>query len=70
MHSIFDADDTDAVLLIAASNSFNSLNRASALHYVIAFCPTLATYAANTCRAPARLFVMGGKELKSTEGTT
>ena len=70
MHGVFDADDTDAVLLIDASNAFNSLNRASALHNVAVLCPTLATYATNTYRAPARLFVMGGKELKFTEGTT
>ena len=49
---------------------FNSLNRASALHNVAVLCPILATYATNTYRAPARLFVTGGKELKSTEGTT
>ena len=28
MRSIFDADETDAVLLIDASNAFNALNRA------------------------------------------
>ena len=70
MHGIFDADDADAVLLIDASNTFNSLNRASALHNVAVLCPTLATYAPNTFRASARHFVTGGKELKSTEGTT
>ena len=70
MHGIFDADNTDAVLLIDASNAFNSLNRASALHNVAALCPILGTYATNTYRAPARLFVTGGKELKCTEGTT
>lgn len=70
MHDLFDADDTDAVLLIGASNAFNSLNRASALHNVAVVCPTLATYATNTYRVPVRLFVMGGKELKCTEGTT
>ena len=33
-------------------------------------CPTIATYANNTYRHPARLFVTGGKELRSEEGTT
>ena len=70
MHGIFDADDADAVLLIDASKAFNSLNKASALKNVAVLCPTLATCATNTYRAPARLFVTGGKELKSTEGTT
>ena len=70
MYSIFDTDDIDAVLLIDASNAFNSLNRAAALHNVAVLCPFLATYAFNTYKAPARLFVTGGKELKSTEGAT
>ena len=70
MHGVFDADDTDAVLLIDTSNAFNSLNKASAFHNVAVLCPILATYATNTYRAPVRLFVTGGKELKSTEGTT
>ena len=30
----------------------------------------IATYAINTYRAPARLFIIGGKELSSSEGTT
>ena len=34
MHGIFDAENADAVLLIDASNAFNSLNRASAMHNV------------------------------------
>ena len=70
MHSIFEADDTDAVLLIDASNAFNSLNRAAALHNTRILCPSISTYAINTYREPARLFVIGGKELTSAEGTT
>ena len=70
MHSIFEADDTDAELLIDAPNAFNALNRATALHNISVLCPTIATYAINTYREPARLFITGGKELKSAEGTT
>jgi len=70
MRSIFDADDTDAVLLIDASNAFNSLNRAAALHNISVLCSSIATYAINTYRKHARLFVMGGEELQSAEGTT
>ena len=70
MHNIFESDETDAALLIDASNAFNSLNRVAALHNVRVLCPIIATYAINTYRAPARLFVIGGKELLSSEGTT
>ena len=42
--NIFEADETDAVLLIAASNAFNALNRATILHNIRVLCPTLATY--------------------------
>jgi len=37
MHTVFEADDTDAALLIDASNAFNALNRATALHNIIRF---------------------------------
>ncbi|KXJ07630.1 hypothetical protein AC249_AIPGENE26530, partial [Exaiptasia diaphana] len=67
MHDIFDADDTDAVRLIDASNVFNTLHRSSALNKVAVLCPILAKYAGNTYRAPARPFVTGGKELVSEE---
>ena len=70
MCNIFDTDETDAVLLVDASNAFNALNRAAALHNTRVLCPTTATYAINTYRQPARLFVIGGQELKSAEGTT
>ena len=61
MREIFEADETDAALLIDASNAFNSLNRAAALHNVRVICPAIAIYVINTYRAPARLFVFGGK---------
>ena len=70
MRNIFDADGTDAVLLTDASNAFNALNRAAALHNSSVLCPSIAVYAINTYRLPSRLFVVGGQELKSSEGTT
>ena len=70
MRNIFEADETDAVLLIDASNAFNALNRAAALHNIRVLCPTLATYVISTYRQPARLFITGGEELVSAEGTT
>ena len=70
MNSMFSADETDAVLLIDATNTFNTLNRAAALYNISILCPTVATFVINTYRLPVRLFVTGGQELKSSEGTT
>ena len=50
IRNIFEADETDAVLLIDASNAFNALNRAAALHNIRVLFPTLATYVINTYR--------------------
>ena len=70
MHAIFEADETDGILLIDAANAFNSLNRAAALHNIRILCPTISVFAINTYRIPARLFITGGKEILSAEGTT
>ncbi|XP_074616679.1 uncharacterized protein LOC141876075 [Acropora palmata] len=70
MHTIFESDDTDAVLLMDASNAFNALKGAVARHNIRILCPIIAIYAINTYRQPARLFVIGGKEIVSAEGTT
>ena len=52
MSEIFYGEDTDAVLLIDASNAFSSLNRMTALHNILVTCPIIAPYAANTYRNP------------------
>jgi len=64
MHNIFEADDTDAVLLIDASNAFNSLNRNDSLHNARILCPFISTYAINTHREPPRFLVIGGNEVQ------
>ncbi len=70
LRNVFAALDTDAVLLVDADNAFNRLNRAVALHNILYTCPPLATVVTNFCRTPSRLFVTGGMELSSEEGTT
>ena len=70
MSSMFSTDETDAVLLIDATNAFNTLNRAATLHNISILCPIIATFVINTYRQPVRLFVTGGQELKSSDGTT
>ena len=50
MRDIFKMDETDAVLLIDASNAFNALNRAAALHSIQVLRQTLATYVINSLR--------------------
>ena len=69
MRELFKYYNSEAVLLIDASNVFNSLNRAAALHNIRVFCPSIATYGINTYREPARLFIVDGQELRSSEGT-
>jgi hypothetical protein len=70
MHTIFQTEGTDALLLIDASNAFNCLNRAVALHNIQVTCPILSTYLVNTYRHPVKLFIAGGKTILSMEGTT
>ena len=69
MCNIFYTDDTDAILLIDASNAFNFLNRVVALYNLNILCPIIATYVINRYRLPRKLFIVGGQELKSSEGT-
>ena len=70
MRTIYEDDATDAVLLIDAANAFNSMNRQSMLLNIGRLCPIVYTYAFNCYATHARLFVTGGQELKSREGTT
>jgi len=70
MNSLFQHNETNAVLLVDVSNAFNTLNCAAALHNIRVLCPALAIFAINTHRAPVGLFVTGGRELISAAGTT
>ena len=70
MKDIFQSEGCDGVILVDASNAFNALNRRVALHNVQIVCPPFAAVVINMYRKPARLFLPGGKEILSQEGTT
>ena len=69
VRTTFNEESVDGVLLVDASNAFNSLNRRVALLNVQHLCPILAPFAINCYRESTDLFV-GGKIIKSQEGTT
>ena len=70
MKLAFEQDASDAVLLIDASNAFNTMNRIVGLHNIRVLCPVISCYLINTYRKPIRLFIAGGGEILSFEGTT
>ena len=67
---IFNDVDTEGVIQFDASNTFNSINRNLLLHNAKIICPQMATYIYNSYCKPARLFIVGGEEISSSEGTT
>ena len=70
MRRLFEHDESEAVLLIDAANAFNAVNRNVFLHNIKVICPPLSTFVQNCYQSPSRLFVFGGTELESKEGTT
>ena len=70
MKDIFADEDTEAVLLIDAANAFNSINREAFLHNIKVICPEIAIFVSNCYAKSSRLFVIGGIEISSAEGTT
>ena len=46
------------------------MNRSVALHNIQVSCPLISKYLINTYRHPPRLFISGGSEILSMEGTT
>ena len=67
---MFNDDNTEGVIQVDASNAFNSINRRSPLHNTKILCPQFAVYIYNSYCIPARLFIVGGDEIKSREGKT
>ena len=71
MRRMFEDEETEAVLLVDASNAFNALNRKAALHNVKYTCPELSTFLHNIYQSDAELFLPNTEEvIYSREGTT
>ena len=69
MCKVFRAKETEAVLLVDASNSFNSLNRQDPLLNIQNICPVLSKVLINTNRQDIQLFI-DGDVLLLQEGST
>ena len=69
MRNLFEDDGVEAVLLVDASNVFNSLNREAALRNIHIHCPVLAPMLTNMYRTHSMLFI-DGNHILSQEGTT
>ena len=67
MQSVFDEDNTQNILLIDATNAFNSLNRKVAMHKILILCRRAALTIINTYRLPSRLFLEGGGEISQED---
>ena len=70
MHQIFEDDDTHGIIQVDANNAFNTINRNVFLHNMKIICPEFSRFISNCYQQPARLFVVGGVEILSREGTT
>ena len=60
---------TDAVLLIDAETTLNSINRKVMLHYLKFICPIVATYKINCYATPSKLFIVREGEILSSKDT-
>ena len=65
IYSMYNDENNEAVLLVDASNAFNSLNHEIFLHNISYICPAISVFVKNCYSYPSRLFIIGGKELKS-----
>ena len=69
MYDLFQQDEIKAVPLVDAESAFTSINRKAMLHNMFISCTILSNFISNCYLVPARLFILGNKEIKSKEGT-
>ena len=70
--NVYKEPETEAVLLIDATNAFNCMHRAVALHNIDDVCPLMSQYLKNTYCQPVGLFIRRKEEevvvMKAGEG--
>ena len=69
MRQVFESSVTEAIILVDATNAFNSLNRQTALRNIRHLCPALSKVLINTYWDDVRLYI-NGETMLSQEGTT
>ena len=57
MSHVFEEEGTEGILLIDATNAFNKMNKAVAMHNLRVTCNKISMYIINTYRSPSRLFI-------------
>ena len=71
MNKAFNLSQSEALLLVDATNAFNSINRKVALHNVHRICPSFHRFLLNSYQAPVKLFLSGSNMfIWSKEGAT
>ena len=69
IRQLYGDNNTEALLLVDATNAFNYLNREVALRNSLHLCPSLGKVLTNVYREDASLFI-DGEVFRSAEGTT
>ena len=67
MHRIFKSNKKEAILIACKENAFNSMNQKALLHNIEYLCPIIATFFYDCYALPARLFIISGKQLRSSK---
>ena len=70
MNIFFQDEQTEAVLPVDAANAFNAVSSRTFLHNIDIIYPLIATFVHNCYSRLSKLFVIGGAEIASSEGTT
>ena len=73
MQKTFNKEESEAILLVDASNAFNALNRSTALENIKQICPPIYQFLQNCYQSPTKLHIPQSEKtpfILSQEGTT